>query len=214
MDKKIKKLTQWIEENTPENLDVLIPVSGGTDSALCFYLYTRVFPQKTLGMFIGAELRCKEWFDFIGTVRSMRAPVMKNDEVARWALLLDTAIAENRILIGCRNKTEQILGTYSNASRAAFHLPLCNTWKSEVLELCEHIGVPKEIIESSKQADPVCGRSPELAKIPFEAVDAFAKEKNGEGETSALNASQRAYLEELYQYNLFKSALPQAGPSL
>lgn len=218
MEDKIQSLLKWIKDHTPADNGVLIPLSGGTDSALCFWLYCKALPEKTLGVHLGPALRARTWFEEIGAVRSMdlsvRDPI--NADVARWAQALSIALAENRVLIGTRNRTEHILGTYSTASRAAFHLPLVGLWKTDVLALCDHIGVPKEVIVSSREADPVCGRPETIAKIPFDTVDTFAKEKIGVSPAGAasLDPAQRAYLEGLYAYNAFKSTLPLPGPTI
>lgn len=207
----MERLKQWVREHTPDGLGILIPVSGGLDSAFCFWLYNKVFPERTVGVFAGTELRAEEWFLNVGTVRKV-APltdVVGDPELMRWAQFLKMALSENRILVGSRNRTEHVLGTFSHASRVAFHLPLVGRWKSEVLELCEAAGVPEEIIASSRAADPVCGRTETFASIPFEAVDAFLQEKIGEtAAASVLTEQQRAYLEELYARHGYKRDLP------
>jgi len=111
---------------------------------------------------------------------------------------------------GTRNKTEHILGTFSLASRLSSHLPLVGLWKSEILKLCKHVGVPEEIIASSKKADPACGRPQELVQIPLDLVDLFLQVKLGESrkDLDALTAPQREYLEDLYARGGFKRHLP------
>jgi len=215
MEQKIQGLIAWIRENTPRDIDILVPISGGSDSALCFWLYTTVFPSRTVGIHFGAELRCQPWFEKIGIVRLLPQPTeLESREVARWAQLLDIALSEHRILIGTRNRTEQVIGTYGTASRIAFHQPLAGVWKSDILSLCEHVGIPEEIILSSKEADLVCGRPEELARIPFAVVDAFCRETLDGTVAEELNADQRMYLEDLHRKNSFKSVLPVMGPEL
>lgn len=217
MEEKVTALKEWISNNTPSRFGVLIPVSGGSDSALCFWLYNQLFPERVVGVYFGSTLRSRSWFEKTGVVRFAELPEgIRDPEIARFAMLLDTALHEHRLLIGTRNKTETILGSYSRASRLASHLPLAGVWKSDVLDLCSYAGVPEEIILSSREADPVCGRPEELAKIPFAAVDDFLKAKLGEiphGDDELLS-DQHTYLENLYTRNSFKGEYPTAGPTL
>lgn len=209
----VEQLKEWIREHTPEGLGILVPISGGSDSALCFWLYNQVFPERTVGVYFGTNLRAEAWFKSVGQVRIIEPlPDHLNDpELLRWACFVKFCLDEKRVLIGPRNKTEHVFGTFSHASRAAFHLPLAGLWKSEILEMCEAIGVPSEIIASSRAADPVCGRTLEYVAIPFDLIDAFLQEKIGESmmrSTSELSVSQRAYLEGLYAKNSYKRELP------
>jgi NH3-dependent NAD+ synthetase len=216
MEERLAVLKKWISETVPPHLGVIIPVSGGTDSALTFWLYNQVFPDRTVGVFFGSKLRSRAWFESVGTIRQIELTVSPHDpETTRWLHILNTAIKESRILVGTRNKTEQYLGAYSNASRLAYHLPLVGTWKSTILDLCGHIGVPEEVICSSREADPVCGRPEALAQIPFSAVDAFLSQKiSGLTGPLALDTNQHAYLEDLYIRNSFKKEFPVEGPTL
>lgn len=216
MDAQIATLVDWIRKSVPENLGVIIPVSGGTDSALTFWLYNQIIPEHTVGIFFGTELRSREWFESVGTVRQVTLSVSENDpETARWLYALNVAIKETRILIGTRNKTEHYLGAYSNASRLAYHLPLVGVWKTTILGLCEYIGVPAGVIQSSREADPVCGRPDELAKIPFDAVDLFLSEKiSGLPSNNGLTEEHFLYLEGLYDRNKFKTLFPVLGPTI
>jgi NH3-dependent NAD+ synthetase len=216
MEEKLAILRKWIGETVPPHLGVIIPVSGGTDSALTFWLYNQVLPERTVGVFFGSNLRSQEWFESIGKIRYVTPPLSEYDpKTTRWLHVLHSALSESRILIGTRNKTENYLGAYSNASRLAFHLPLIGTWKTTILELCAHVGVPEEVIRSSREADPVCGRPEALAQIPFSAVDAFLSQKiSGLSGPLALDQDQHAYLEDLYRRNSFKQEFPVEGPTL
>ncbi len=210
-EERLAALEQWITANTPD-LPILIPISGGTDSALCFWLYNKIFGTRVIGVYIGTTLRAREWFESIGTVRVIEAPpdMFHDPELVRWAQLLKIALDDKRLLVGARNKTEHILGTFSLASRVASHLPLTGLWKSEVLALCEHIGVPAEVIESSRKADVACGRPDELVQISVELVDDFLRTKIGELpiHDKVPTLEDVAYLERLYQQQGFKRTLP------
>ncbi|CAN5750397.1 hypothetical protein BH11PAT2_BH11PAT2_01600 [soil metagenome] len=213
---KVNVLLSWLKTNIPVGPGILIPVSGGSDSALCFWLCNQVFKEHTKGISIGTELRSKEWFDAVGEVVLHDAAfVGENPEVARWAHFLTVCLAENRILLGSRNHTESILGTFSNASRVATFFPLAGLWKHEVMELCDFIGIPEEITASSKRADPECGRPEKMADIQYEAVDRFLQEKRGAAVDTSLDEpspEQREYLENVYAQNSYKADLPLVGP--
>jgi NH3-dependent NAD+ synthetase len=114
-------------------------------------------------------------------------------------------------LAGSRNRTEEVLGNYSLASRLATYLPIVGLWKSEVMELARAVGVPDEILESSKRADPLCGRPPAIAEIPFTEVDLFLQTKIGlrpAGDLESLVPAHRDYLSNLYHRYRFKAELP------
>ncbi len=213
---KIDLLLSWLRENLPDGPGILVPVSGGSDSALCFWLCAQVAKERTKGVSMGTSLRSKEWFESVGTVELHTGDVAgANPEVARWAHFLTQCLTENRILIGSRNRTESVLGTFSNASRVATFLPLAGLWKHEVMELCDFVGIPEEITASSRRADPECGRPAKMADIQYEAVDRFLQEKlHLPIDTSLAEPSQeqREYLETIYVENAYKAGLPAVGP--
>lgn len=217
---KINKLLGWIYRNIPADLKILVPVSGGSDSALCFWLCSNALLNRTQGVFIGKpeHLHAEEWFRKTGPL-CIESPLIPDldptqSEILRWAHFQIIAQFSKRVLIGSQNRTENTLGTYSLASRVATHLPIAGLWKSEVLEMCEYIGMPKEIIESSSLPDPSCGRTPELAAIPINLVDSFCKMRVGDipGRYDILTAAQERYLSEICTRNLFKKSLPNLGP--
>jgi NH3-dependent NAD+ synthetase len=138
-------------------------------------------------------------------------------EISRWAAFLELSNAHNAWLVGSRNHTEEYTGLYSLASRVATFLPLANIWKSEVMTLCDAIGVPAEVTASSRHADPDCGRPQSLAEIPLEMIDTYLKVRNGEQPESALGAlstAQIEYLRRTIDQNQFKRSLPTKGPRL
>ena len=216
---RLNSIIGWIRRTTDvvAGRGAFIPISGGSDSALCFWLCAQALPRaNTTAAYVGTELRCREWFEQIGTV--IMLPVPPGDahiEAQRWALMLSQSLKFRGWLVGTRNRTEEVLGTYSLASRIATYLPLANMWKSEVMQLAQYVGVPNEIIQSSRRADPACGRPQEIADIPFETVDLFLQIQVGElpmADLERIPASQRAYLESVYKRNRFKVDLPLRPP--
>ncbi len=217
----ITKIVSWIRSYVPEEYGLLIPISGGSDSALCFWLCNQALPNKTVGVYSGTDLRERKWFESVGRVRFVEPPPASvNAEIFRWAKFLEICYQEKRILFGTRNQTEELLGTYSLASRLATVLPLNGVWKSEVLKCCELIGIPAAITDSSRRADPDCGRPQEMAEIPIEVIERFlkAKEKKGDQEKPVklvgVAKEQLVYLEKIYSRNYYKLCLPDSGPRI
>jgi NH3-dependent NAD+ synthetase len=214
---RIQALIKWIRTTAASAQGLLVPVSGGSDSALGFWLCARAFPQKTVAMHAqdGGALRCRDWFDSVGIVVCTETPGHMNQrEEMRWARFLSYSIRRGQWLVGCRNRTEQELGTYSLASRASTFAPLIGVWKSHVMEMCATIGVPQEILDSSARADPDCGRPQEMAEIPFARLDAYLRQRAGEPVEHSLNEAQAQYIESVLKRNAFKGTLPIHGPIL
>jgi NH3-dependent NAD+ synthetase len=219
-DQRLTQLLTWIRRTTdvPGCPGLLVPVSGGSDSALCFWLCARALPPgRAVAAFAGFGLRCRDWFEGLGPVRFLPGPPPDaHPEATRWAAILALALGGGGWLVGSRNRTEDLLGTYSLASRVATYLPLAGLWKSEVMELAAAVGVPAEVLASSRRADPECGRPQEMAEIPFETVDVFLQVRIGErpeSDLAGLPAGAIAYLEPVYRRNRFKTGLPLRGPN-
>jgi len=136
-------------------------------------------------------------------------------EVLRWARVQSICVSEQRWLVGSRNRTEDLLGTYSFASCVATYLPLVNMLKSDVMALCLLAGVPEEVLTSSRQADPSCGRPEEMAEIALEQVDQYLRHMLGYPDAlCGLSEGTIIYLNSVYERNHFKRLLPKRGPVL
>jgi NH3-dependent NAD+ synthetase len=217
MDRRLVSLIEWIRGTTTAARGLLVPVSGGSDSALCFWLCCQARPSQVVGVHAGTNLRSREWFETCGRVDFVREPDAGPDDkdVARWATMLTLSRSRGMWLVGTRNGTEEALGTYSLASRLAGFLPLMGLWKSEILELCTAVAVPSEVTASSLRADPACGRPAELAEIPLGRIDLFLQIKEGavpEHRMGELLEAEVRYLERIYQGNRFKKLLPTCAP--
>jgi len=215
MEAKLQRLIDSIRETAAPARGLLVPVSGGTDSALTFWLCAQAFPEKVMAVHVGTDLPHAEWFKIFGRVERLPS-VVGEDDIGRWARFLRLSIAGDRWLVGSRNRTEHELGQFSLASRLASYLPISGVWKSDVLALCRLIGAPEAMIARSLEPDPDCGRPAELSAIPYALTEAFLKEKLGEiPEGSApLDAAARAYLEETFRGDRFKPRLPTMGVRL
>lgn len=216
MDTKLEVLDAWIRRTAKAANGLLVPVSGGSDGALTFVLLSRIYPEKTVAVYAGTELRAREWFARTGQVRFIEPIAGDYAELDRFTKFQSLCRVENRWLVGTRNRTEDVFGTFSLPSRMATYLPIVGLWKTEVMELCDTLLVPSEITESSRKADPDCGRPAELAEIGLERIDVFLKVKVGLLGVEALRTFESAqieYLERVYQSNKFRSGLPVRGPS-
>lgn len=221
MDARLARIVEWIRASTDvaAGRGALVPVSGGSDSALCLWLCAQALPRgHVTAAYCGTNLRCRDWFASLAPVHYLEAPdaTPQHVEAARWALMLSLSLEVRGWLVGTRNRTEDELGTFSLASRVATFLPLAGLWKSEVMAACAHVGVPAEILASSRRADPACGRPQAMADIPFEQVDAFLQVRGGERDEAALvdiPAATLDYLDGIRRRNRFKRSLPLAGPA-
>ncbi len=221
--RRIVGLINWISHTSFEANELLVPVSGGSDSALNFWFCCQTFGKKigigggkVVGVHAGKNLRAREWFESVGPIKYVETPgEYAEREEMRWARFLAMSLERRSWLVGSRNRTEDMLGTYSLASRLATYLPLVNVWKTEVMELCRLIGVPTEILESSSRADPDCGRPPELAEISPGKIELFLGFTVGEIKQEVLNdllsAKEISYLASLIKRNSFKRILPIRG---
>lgn len=207
MSRQLDELLESISNRTEKAHALLLPVSGGSDSALLFKLFNMVCPQKISGIYIGNSLRHEEWFDNVGHVEIMDLAFNPNEaEVMRWATFLNSALQKNAWLVGSRNKTEDILGTYSLASRVATYLPLVDTLKIQVLSLCKELDIPDAIIDSSRVADPDCGRPEQMAAISIEKIDDYIMSHG-----DLLSEEEKQYLNKVISSNSFKASLPYRG---
>ena len=216
-EQRVSKLREWLRW-AAGGRGLLLPVSGGTDSALCFWLCRQTLGEKVTAIYFGESLRAGEWFARVGPVEMCRLPAEEEKpEVARWARLLSLSLSRRVWLAGSRNRTEDVLGTYSLASRVATIYPLVGLWKTEVLHLCEMAGVPEEIIASSHEHDVPCGRTGLMAEIGLARIDEFLQVRQGEVSEAQLQdwpPKHRQYLEDIYQRGQSKRELPLRAPDL
>lgn len=147
----------------------------------------------------------------------------------RWAGLYERAIELGHWIAGTRNASEAMLKTYSTISGIAGVQPILPLWKSEVLQLCEWLGVPQSAMESSRLPDCLCGRD-ELAASHIEAIDAILMTRAGTLDPAyldraipmpTLRAQLEDYVDTRMREGAFKAMIPhcptramaQAGPA-
>lgn len=142
----------------------------------------------------------------------------------RWGYLMDLSIVSNgkrRMIrlpeeqywvVGTRNRTEDVLLNYSNVSMAVSLQPLIHLWKSEVLQISKHLGVPDIAIDKSCETDCICGREA-LAANHIKEVDALLQARNDcstweSAFTNELYVRLDKFIEAQIAKNGFKKTLP------
>lgn len=109
----------------------------------------------------------------------------------RWGYLMDLSVVSNdhkRMMrlpeeqywvVGTRNRTEDVLFNYSNASMAASLQPIIHLWKNEVLKISEYLGAPQIAIDKGCETDCICGRLA-LPSLHIQEVDMLLMSRSGE----------------------------------
>lgn len=60
--------------------------------------------------------------------------------------------------VGTRNATEQAVGAHTLITAAVSMMPIVHIYKTEVIDICRHLGVPQIAIDKSQDIDCDCGR--------------------------------------------------------
>jgi len=177
------------EETTKTGFEkVIFGLSGGIDSTVVAYLCSLAFPQKDVTALImpyrtsnpknmqHAELVAKTLkINYeICDISTMVDAFYKDDPKAdmlrrgnrmareRMCFLYDYSSKQKSLVIGTSNKTELLLGygTIFGDLASAIN-PIGDLYKSQIWELAEYLGVPKEIIKKPPSADLWVGQTDE-----------------------------------------------------
>jgi len=167
---------------------VVVGLSGGVDSTAVTYLAVRALGPKQVWPFIlpyrtsrrdsqrDAELVAKRlrlepivvdvspqveaYFEAIGEVTALRI----GNKVARerMSILYDQAKARRALVLGTGNRTERLLGYTTLWGDMACDLaPLGGLFKTQVRQLAEALGAPRQIIAKAPTADLWPGQTDE-----------------------------------------------------
>ncbi len=166
----------------------IVALSGGVDSAVTAYLAARALgPERVLGLRLPYRTsseeslaHAQEVIDALGIQSrtiDISGPVdayLENEPEAdasrrgnvmarmRMIALFDLSARHHAIPLGTGNKTERLLGYFTwHADDSPPVNPLGDLYKTQVLALARHLGVPSAIIEKPPTADLVQGQTDE-----------------------------------------------------
>lgn len=159
---------------------VAIGMSGGLDSTVVAYLCVRALgKENVLGVMmperqsspqdlehgimvakkLGIEQMVVDISDAVDAFTGLNKKFADRLSVAnikarcRMIVLYNIANATNKIVMGCGNKTELMMGYFTKfGDGAADYLPIGDLYKTQVRELAKRIGVPGEILSKAPSA--------------------------------------------------------------
>jgi len=227
LDKAFHNLVSWVAETVKDAPGLVVGLSG-TDSALAYSLCSKGLElagrdrNSLMGIHYGDEYDFEDYFKQYGMVQVVNLPDNKflETDSYRWAAIQTYAMEHRSWIVGTRNKTEYLLGDYSNASLVAVMQPLSALWKSEVLALCEQVGMPKEMIAASCLGDPKCYcHKPGLLRRLSDCETVLALQEK-ERELGEITPAEKATLLQCSQFlsmymegKTYKSKIPYAPPT-
>ncbi len=167
---------------------VVLGLSGGIDSAIVAFLAVKALgPENVLGIMMPYKSSSRESLEDAQRVVEATGMRVKKIEITdmldayfakepdisdlrkgnkmareRMTILYDYSAKEKSLVLGTSNKTEILLGysTQWGDSASAIN-PVGDLLKTQVWELSEYMGVPKEVIEKKPSADLWEGQSDE-----------------------------------------------------
>lgn len=147
-----------------------------------------------------------------------------SDDNKRWGNIFSRAISDTklnhgmlgnyRLVAGTRNRSEAALGTYTLLSRAPSLQPIEHLYKTQILDICHYLNVPKIAIDKSREVDCDCGRFDVQAQH-LDALDYYIMSQQGDLapayletlDPDILSAVRNFYIEER-ENNLFREKVP------
>lgn len=167
---------------------VVLGLSGGIDSAIVAFLAVKALgPENVLGIMMPYKSSSRESLEDAKRVVEVTGMRVKKIEITdmldayfakepdisdlrkgnkmareRMTILYDYSAKEKSLVLGTSNKTEILLGysTQWGDSASAIN-PIGDLLKTQIWELSEYMGVPKEVIEKKPSADLWEGQSDE-----------------------------------------------------
>lgn len=146
-------------------------------------------------------------------VNSDRHPL---SEAGRYAELIDIALKNSHHfdteqektfwICGTRNRTEDILGLYSNISNCVSLQPIISLYKTDVLKYCKDFQVPDIALKYSRMADCDCGRF-DLASQNIESIDLMLQDIIPDIDYD-LKVKLQNFINENLTENIFKKNIP------
>jgi NAD+ synthase len=167
---------------------VVLGLSGGIDSAIVAFLAVKALgPENVLGIMMPYKSSSRESLEDAKRVVEATGMRVKKIEITdmldayfakepdisdlrkgnkmareRMTILYDYSAKEKSLVLGTSNKTEILLGysTQWGDSASAIN-PIGDLLKTQIWELSEYMGVPKEVIKKKPSADLWEGQSDE-----------------------------------------------------
>lgn len=173
---------------------------SGTDSMVAFHICYRALMEfgmhdRLVGIhYVNGRRKKPTWFEegvvpwmqeaYPGAQVLVEEPLGGNQDQQRWADLhfralnymddrgVPHSLDRNYWTVGTINATEMYLGKYSILANSTSVQVIRNIWKSEIIDACNQMGVPRIAIETSMLPDCLCGRD-EIAAENIHAIDAI-----------------------------------------
>ncbi len=220
----------------------VIGLSGGVDSAVSCALAARALgPDNVLAVIIPFKISspdsitdAKEVIELTGVrseiadITPMAEPYFReNDEIGkvrignvlarlRMIVLYDRSAREKALVVGASNKSEILLGYGTlHGDLASAINPIGDLYKTQVWDLAQYLGLPKNVVEKKPTADLWEGQTDEdelgftyqeVDKLLYYMVD----ERRSDKELIAMNFSKLfiVHVRELIRKNQFKRRMP------
>lgn len=110
-------------------------------------------------------------------------------------------------VMGTRNRTEDVLRNYSNASTIASLQPIIGLFKSDILDISTELSVPQVAINMSCQADCICGRD-QLGAAYVREIDIILHGQDNHKIPIGLRLTLEKLVRDKIDKNRFKDEIP------
>lgn len=147
-----------------------------------------------------------------------------SDDNKRWGNIFSRAIDDTnlnhglsgnyQLVAGTRNLTEAVLGTYTLISRNPSLQPIEHLYKTQILQICDALGVPQIALDKSREVDCDCGRF-DVQAHHLDALDHFIMTQRGDLDPAFLDTldsdiltAVRSFYVEERENNKFREQIP------
>jgi len=221
-EKAFKSLVEWTTSIARSSPGFVMGLDG-TDSILTFLICSKAFERlgrsdRLVGIHYGRAYEPSDWLSKFGQVELVQLTSDPNylADSKYWAALQNYALKDwqpekHFWVTGTRNRTEDVLYRYSNASMIASVQPIVGLWKTEVLELCDYLGVPKSISERSREVPACLGCRDEFAAKNIDKIDHLLMVRCGLLDptfVAGYDPRLTEYIDEQIEKNSFKVKIP------
>jgi NAD+ synthase len=236
MEGVCEKIENWIGLKVKESgaKGCVVGMSGGVDSSVVAILAKRSLAKGTLGLILTCEsdpedskkaklVAEKFWIetreiDLTGVFRSLKNLLPEVDRKTlgnmkarmRMLVLYYFANKYKYLVLGTSNRSELRIGYVTKYGDSGVDLePIGDLYKTQVIELAKHLGIPKEIIESPPTAGLWKGQTDrEEIGIGYENLDLIL-EAIDKGEEKKLDPKVLGKVKEMIRRNEHKRRSPE-----